>query len=120
MFHAPMVDLKRKPKEIKAEKAIAMPMGSAEEYPYGCCISLDDETLGALKLDGDLPAPGEMIHFCCVAKVTSASMNERMDDDGKPQKCCRVELQIVQMGAPGTNEERASRWYGGEEPDEDE
>ena len=114
-----MVDLAKTPAEVKKEVADmtmpAMPASSkpsVAEYPYGLCISIEDETLKKLGLDGDLPAAGEMLHFVAMAKVTNASEQERLDSDGKPQKCCRVELQIVQMGLIGPPEDRASKWYG--------
>ncbi len=114
MFHAPMVSLARKPADTKQAAEPMLPLPSAPQYPYGCCISLDDETLERVGLDGDLPAPGELVHFCCTATVTSASK-----DPGTG--CCRVELQITEMGVPGSPENRGERWYGDhEEPDGDE
>lgn len=114
MFHAPMVDLKREAKAEKVEEA--MPSSIAgPEYPYGCCLSLEDEQLDKLGLDGDLPAVGEMVHGCFVAKVTCASINQSTDGDGKPQEHRRVELQIIQMGIPGANQSKSERWYGGED-----
>lgn len=125
MFHAPMVDLARSAAEVKKEMTTITSMPDrAPEYPCGCCISLDDETLEKVGLSGDLPSLGSLIHFCAVAKVTSASMSESMDGDGKPRKCCRVELQIVQMGIPTANKDRGQAWYGNgsdhAEPDGDE
>ena len=127
MFHAPMVDLAKSPAEVKSDmKMMAMPATadskpSVPEYPYGCCISLDDDVLEKLGLAGDMPAAGEMIHFCAVAKVTNASMSERIDSEGNKQSCCRVELQIIQMGVPGADgESRAAKWYDSHaEPDAD-
>ena len=78
---------------------------------YGGCLCLCDEHLEKLELDGDLPEPGEMIHFEAMAKVTHASKG----DDGS-----RVELEITHMGVVGGNEEsRGAKWYSHEEPDED-
>lgn len=86
---------------------------------YGGCISLSDEEMKKLGLDGDRPSAGDSIHFEAVAKVTSVSENERTDGAGGPVKCCRVELQITHMGIPGNSEPRADKWYGSE-PDGDE
>ena len=97
-----MVSLAKTPAEVKEDMApmvASNPMPSAPQYPYGCCISLENETLKKLGLDGDLPAVGDVIEFMSTAKVTSASMNERMDESGKPETCCRVELQITHIAA---------------------
>lgn len=126
-----MVDLARTGDEIKQETAQACPAPakiSAPVYPYGCCISLDDEVLKKLGLDGDLPEVGDEIHFCCEARVTSASQNECETPDGKKDVRQRVELQICRMSAPGQDpadaaversEKRQQNWYGGGDPDAD-
>ena len=122
-----MVDLAKTPEEVKEEiKEMAMPaMASPSapkvpQYPYGLCISFDDDTLEKLKLSGDLPAAGEMIHFMATAKVTNANESERIGEDGKAKKCCRVELQITEIGLIGPQADRSERWYGKGEPDGDE
>jgi hypothetical protein len=125
-----MVNLAKTPAEMMQDTAdmpVAMPAGkvSGPEYPYGCCISLDDESLAKLKLDGDLPQVGEMIHFEALAKVTSASMNERINADGSKDNCCRIELQITDMGVIGGEDEddkaeaRRRRFYGSPDTDND-
>ena len=128
MFHAPMVDLAKSPAEVtddmKAMGNIAAAVEtkpSVPEYPYGCCISLDDDVLEKLGLAGDMPSAGEMIHLCAVAKVTNASMSERIDSEGNKQSCSRIELQIIQMGVPGADgESRPAKWYDRHaEPDAD-
>lgn len=98
-----MVDLARSPEEIKEDMPMmAAPMkASAPVYPYGCCLSLDDETMEKLGLDGEMPSVGEMLMFKAVAKVTCASENERETGDGKKENCRRIELQIIQMGVVG-------------------
>lgn len=120
-----MVDLAKTPAEVKEEvKAMTMPAMAmpdrpkVPEYPYGLCISMEDETLEKLKLDGDLPAVGEMIHFMTTAKVTNASMRESVGDDGKTKKCCRIELQITEIGLVGPTPDRAEKWYGNKDGDE--
>lgn len=133
MMRMPMVSLAKSPAEVKEEQkmydapAIAS-KPSVPEYPYGACISLEDETLEKIGLAGDLPAVGEMIHFGAIAKVTSASMNERIGPDGVAKQCCRIELQITDMGVlsadPADNEmaksaARRERFYGKSDDDED-
>ncbi len=123
-----MVNLARTPEDIKEETAsmampaVAMSKPSAPEYPYGCCISLDDETLEKMGLDGDLPTAGEMVHFEAMAKVTCSSVRDEVGADGAAKQCRRVELQITNMGMIGAEPQpRAKKWYGGsDEPDGDE
>lgn len=110
MFHfGKMIDMAKTPAEAKEEIARDAPMAvsaaapSVPTYPYGLCLSLDDDSLAKLKLGGDLPTVGDEIHFCCEARVTSASESERETSDGKTEKCCRVELQICRMSVPGSD-----------------
>lgn len=130
MFHASkMVDMAQTPDEIaediKEAAPIAMPR-SAPTYPYGLCISFDEEALEKLGLDGALPAVGQTFHFCAEARFTSVSQNERQTADGKTESCCRVEAQITQIGIPGASEAdrieqrgaaRRDRLYGNAEAD---
>lgn len=115
-----MVDLARSPKEIKDERSEAKAsMAPASEpsvpiYPYGMCLSMDEEVLKKLGLDGDLPDVGEMIHIAGMAKVTSVSEREEVQPDGSKKACCRVELQITHLAAEdedreSTLEEREAR-----------
>lgn len=122
---AKMVSMARTPAEAKAEVAkYDMPATasapSVPTYPYGLCISLDDETLEKLGMEGELPAVGEVMQFTAMAKVTSASMNESERSDGTKSQCCRIELQITDMGVPAPDmasqslaksEQRRKRFY---------
>jgi len=98
--HGEMVDMSYDPEEIR-EKQDMMMAGPAlprtPQYPCGLSISLSDDELEKLCLDGDLPAVGDLLEFFATAKVTSAQMTESVDPSGAPKKCCRVELQIVGM-----------------------
>ena len=121
-----MVNLAKTAEEMKADRAdlpVSIPGGkiSGPEYPYGCCISLDDETLTKLSLDGDLPAAGEMVHFEAMGKVTCASVRDEIQGDGTTRQCRRVEIQITNMGMIGAEPApRAKKRYVGGEPDGDE
>lgn len=103
---AKMISMARTPAEAKKEvekydmPATASPAASVPTYPYGLCISLEDESLDKLGMDGAMPAVGDVIQFTAMAKVTSASMSEREKSDGTKEQCCRVELQITDMGVP--------------------
>lgn len=121
---ARLINMARSADEVKKDMPESVPSGLKYEgpkYPYGLCISLEDETLKKLGLDGDMPGVGDIIQFNCIAKVTSASENEREGTDGEKVECHRVEMQITDMGIPGVNEadraversaERRKRFYG--------
>lgn len=130
MFFSTMIDMAHTPDDVKKELAEMGSPASATPlvglYPYGLCISLDDETLQKLKLDGELPGVGEMIHLCAMAKVTSVSENEREDSNGGKKVCRRVELQITHLATENEDQEgaaveeresrqkaRQGRFYGG-------
>lgn len=105
---AKMVSMARTPDEAKKEvekydAPSPAAVSSVPTYPYGLCISLEDESLEKLGLNGEMPAVGEVLQFCAIAKVTSASLNEREKSDGTKEQCCRVELQITDMGVPAAD-----------------
>ena len=113
---AKMVSMAKTPEEVQQDMAdmpAVAPAGkiSGPKYPYGLCLSLDDESLKKLGLDGDLPEVGEVLQFSAIARVTSASMNERENGVGASDMCCRVELQITDMGVPAADaaEEQVER-----------
>lgn len=116
-----MTSMANTPEEVKKDMAQMAPMPastySGPKYPYGLCVSLDDDSLKKLGLDGELPAVGEIIHFEAIARVTSASENERETTEGATEKCCRVELQITDMGVASSERER--NWYGSQDNDND-
>jgi hypothetical protein len=135
MFNMPLVDMARTPEEAKKEVANYGAPASVEAnpkvpvYPYGLCLSLEDESLEKLGLDDGLPPIGATILICAEARVTSASINEREDTTGKKTSCSRVELQITRMGVPApdlgsmavaASQARQGKWYGHAEPDGDE
>lgn len=99
-----MVSMAHTPEEAKEEAAEMMPAtASVPKYPYGLCISLDDDSLEKLGLAGDLPQVGDVVQFTAMARVTSASQNERETGEGKAEQECRVELQITDMGIPAVD-----------------
>lgn len=122
---AKLINMARSAVDVKKDLALAPADYSGKyegpAYPYGLCLSLEDETLKKLGLDGDMPDVGDIIQFNAIAKVTSVSENEREGTDGTKSKCCRVELQITDMGIPGVNQAdraveksaaRRARFYG--------
>src|SRR5262245_43621371 len=121
-----MVDMALPPREIKEELATPAPASSdakVPRYPWGLAIRLSNEELDKLGLGGELPKAGEVIEFEAVAKVTSASQNEMVNDKGEKTITSHVELQITKMSVGGDAEEdareasaaRRKRFYGDDE-----
>ncbi len=109
-----MVDMAKTPEDVKKEvgNSIAAPAPSVEKpsvptYPYGLCISLNEEDLKKLGTEGELPEVGDMIHLAAMAKVTSVSESEREDTGGTKTKCCRIELQITHLATEFEDDEAA-------------
>ncbi len=97
MYSIQMQDMARTPDEPKDEP---MDIGAVtNRYPYGLCISLDDDQLK--KLDLEKPETGDMIHLFAMARVTSVSEREMADGS----KCCHVELQITHLGLEDEDQE---------------
>lgn len=83
-------------------------------YPWGLCLSIENEQLDKLDLDGDCEV-GDVIHLCCMAKVTSVSCRET---EGKEDR--RIELQVTDIAVEDEDreneeafrEERGRKRYG--------
>lgn len=118
-----MIDMAHTQAEAKeeAEKSAVpspgMPAPKWPMYPYGLCLSLDDDSLEKLGLGGDLPDVGDVLHFAAFARVTNASVREEIDTKtGEKTPCRRVELQIFQMAVQDEDREVGEKgWYGGDE-----
>lgn len=122
---AKMVSMAKSAEEVKEDIAeISAPMTAAKpstpKYPWGLCLSLEDETLSKLGIDGELPKAGDVIQFTALAKVTNSSTSESETTDGATKECRRVELQITDMGVPAPDmasqsmaksEQRRKRFY---------
>lgn len=104
-----MIDLKRTKAERKEAKDMCVPSPSADDYPYGLCINLQEDELDKLGLD-DLPKAGAKVSLQAVAVVKEVS--QRTVDGGKESR--RLELQIQQLAiekraAPKSMEEAIRR-----------
>ena len=95
------VSMKKTPEDIAEDKADMCVPGSYPQdlYPWGLAISLDEECLSKLDLDGT-PDVGDSVLMMCVAKVTSASKRET--DEGVKS---RIELQITDIAIEDSEEE---------------
>jgi hypothetical protein len=87
-----MIDLKRT-KEEKKESVAESPIDAVSDYPYGLCISFDEDTLEKLGLEEEDVEVGDMIHIHALGKVTSVS---RYDNETNGP-CSRVEVQLTNM-----------------------
>jgi hypothetical protein len=114
-----MTDMVMTPQEADKSYGLCAPAeASKPRYPYGLCISLDQESLNKLGLEPNCSV-GDMLHIFAMAKVTSVS--QRDTDKGAD---CRIELQITHMGVEDEDAEnmqasRASKRYGGEAESEE-
>lgn len=112
-----MKDMARSPEDLKKDRDMPMAVAAkatAPTYSYGLTLSLDDETMGKLGIDGDLPDVGNTIHLAAMARVTCASENERTTQDGGKESCRRIELQITHMAVENEDDEtneRPRNWY---------
>jgi hypothetical protein len=120
-----MVDMAKTPEQINQEVDSSRPPSERSatsiadnlpKYPYGLCITIENEQLDKLELDGDCDI-GDTIHFCVEAKVTSVSAREKEKGEDR-----RIELQITHIATEGdgesvamSSEKRAQKRYGGEE-----
>ena len=86
---------------------------SPPKYPYGLMISLNDETLQKLGLDGECDV-GDILHGHFLAEVTSVSKNKSQDGESNS----RVELQIIMMTAM-EDEDSENREVDAENEDEE-
>lgn len=83
-----------------------------QEYPYGLCLSLDDDTCEKLGISKALK-PGTVLTIQASAVVTSAT--ERLEDDGDDKgNDVSLQVQITDMGCQvnGTMRNAAAELYG--------
>ena len=99
MYSVSMADMAKTPEEVKEDSEPMAPV-SVNRYPYGLCLSLDQDDLEKLSMPLDAEV-GDMIHVMAFARVTSVSKQELADG-----KCnCRVELQITHLALEDEDQE---------------
>lgn len=99
-----MISMKRKPSKSPGVTEVAV--SAHEEYPYGLEISLDDESLKKLGMEG-MPAIGSTSILTAKVKVTSVS--ESASENGKDRY---VRLQITEMElGTGTKTTKSASLY---------
>lgn len=132
---AKMINMARTPAEAKEQlkdypaTAGQSSASSVPSYPWGLSVSLEEESLEKLGLAKRLPAVGETLQIVCMMRITSVSESESEREDGSKNSCCRVELQITDMGLPMADMAdiemersagRRQRFYGASKADVDE
>lgn len=91
----------KSPTEIKEDMNLAPAMPEVNKYPYGLCISLDNDSLEKLGLDCDCEV-GDLLHGAFMAEVTSVSKHDSVNRD-EPEH--RVELQIKMLSVESEDDE---------------
>lgn len=103
-----MVSMEMSKEEAQEEYGVATaPDGDLPKYPYGLCLSLDDESLAKLGIEGSISVGTEMI---ITAKVKVTSTSQREDQSGESE--ARMELQITDMEIGGVPTDLAAKLYG--------
>src|SRR6185369_7597591 len=100
-----MVNMKMSAEEAK-EYTQPTP-GDAPEYPWGLCISLDEDSIAKLGITS-LPAVGSQMQV--QALVTVSSTSENNTQSGEKER--RVELQITDMELTPAQRSASDRLYG--------
>lgn len=77
--------------KMNMSREMAMPDMPKEEYPYGLCIRLDDDSLKKLGLE-NLPELGAEMKLSAIVVVKGKSMSEHENHKHKS-----LELQITEM-----------------------
>lgn len=118
-----MIDMAKSPsdvkKELKSYPSVAAPDMSVPSYPYGLCLSLGEDELDKLEIEGDCSV-GDIIHLCALARVTSCSESETEGPGGEKKRSRRIELQVTHLATENEDAEnsaaaRAEKRYGDDE-----
>jgi Major coat protein-like len=97
-----MTDMRRTDEEKAETVADMMPTPMNQpDYPYGLCISLNEETLEKLGLDEKDFDVGDMVHIQGMGLVTSKSTTANSETGDK----CRIEIQITHLASENEDDE---------------
>jgi hypothetical protein len=100
-----MVNMQMSAEEAK-EYGSPVDGGNLPKYPYGLCLSLDDDSLEKLGIEGPVSVGTEMM---ITAKVKVTSTSQREDQGGESES--RMELQITDMEIGGVATDLAAQLY---------
>lgn len=79
----------------------ASDVGNAPKYPYGLCLSLNDDSLKKLGI-ADLPPVGSQLMVMAHVTVTSVRSSQQQDGD----KESGVDLQITDMSLSAPTDDK--------------
>lgn len=94
--------MKRTKKEMQEYQTID---SEPDDYPYGLCISLDDDALSKLGFNGSV---GDEVMIMAKAKIKSKHQHE--DEDGEKDR--GMSLQITDMSIADDSKTREKKMYG--------
>lgn len=87
-----LVSMKNPPDKKDIKSADCTPDGEPPMYPYGLSLSLGDESLKKLGMDG-LPPVGTIMTLTARVKVDNVSVHQQADGDAEKH----IGLQITDM-----------------------
>lgn len=99
-----LINMEMSAAEAKEESS---PEAEAPKYPWGLCISLDNESLKKLSLD-KLPEIGTKLRVIAEVEVSAVRSYATQDREADTS----VDLQITDMVLSGTESSAASVLYG--------
>lgn len=82
--------------------------GEGERYPYGLCLSLDDDALAKLGMTQP-PKVGSTMTITAKVKVTSARISE--DEGGEPESSSSWQITAMEVGQDTSKPEPSSVLY---------
>lgn len=94
--------------EAKEEQKEWAEGGPVPKYPYGLCLSLDDETIKKLGLP--MPVIGAQMRIEAVATVTSLSANQ--DAKGEAENYVSLQITALDVAPLSTTADTANKLYG--------
>lgn len=102
-----MVNMKMSKEEAKEQTLLDEP--KQEEYPFGLCISLDDESLQKLGIK-EIPKVGAEYTFEAKAVVTRTSSSS--DTQGEDESTISLQITDLDFGADTDDKSPAAMLYG--------
>lgn len=105
-----MINMAMSPEE-KAEYAQPSIMNDSPDYPYGLCITIDNESLE--KLGIPIPEAGSFVMIQARAKVMNVNQRPDDDDDGSPETTIQLQITDMEVGPDSGAKSTAEKLYGG-------
>lgn len=107
-----MISMKMSDEEKKEYGSPSLVSGQSD-YPYGLCLTLDDEQLESLGIN-DLPEAGKSMVIQARVLVTNVNQRPDDDDDGKPEATIQLQITDMEIGPDRQEDGKAKRLYSGD------